>query len=92
MTSNIHPNDLYQGGLQRELFLPFIRMLQEKADTIELVAQTDYRLGRLQTMETTYLCPLNGQTAEHIWQTYQQMTDFAALNRALSRCLAERWC
>lgn len=79
MTSNIHPNDLYQGGLQRELFLPFIRMLQEKADTIELVAQEDYRLGRLQAMESTYLYPLNAQTSEIIWQTYQQMTDFAAI-------------
>ena len=77
MTSNIHPNDLYQGGLQRELFLPFIRMLQEKADTIELVAKEDYRLGRLEAIETSYLFPLNGQSAEMIWQIYQKMTDFA---------------
>lgn len=79
MTSNIHPNDLYQNGLQRELFLPFIKLLQEKADTIELVAQEDYRLGRLQAMETTYLFPLNEQNSEIIWQTYQQMTDFETL-------------
>jgi cell division protein ZapE len=79
MTSNIHPDDLYQGGLQRELFLPFIRLLQDKADTIELAAQEDYRLGRLQAMDVTYLCPLNGQTSETVWQTYQQMTDFAPI-------------
>lgn len=46
-TSNRAPHDLYLGGLQRELFLPFIALMQEKLDVIELEGGVDYRLLRL---------------------------------------------
>ncbi|MEM9170984.1 MAG: cell division protein ZapE, partial [Pseudomonadota bacterium] len=46
-TSNRHPNDLYKDGLNRQLFLPFIDLLQEKNDVMELESETDYRLKRL---------------------------------------------
>ncbi|MCK5872040.1 MAG: AFG1 family ATPase [Methylococcales bacterium] len=43
-TSNQHPNDLYKGGLQYELFLPFIERLNRNTNILELTAETDYRL------------------------------------------------
>ena len=46
-TSNRAPGDLYLGGLQRELFLPFIALMGEKLDVIELAGGVDYRLLRL---------------------------------------------
>jgi len=46
-TSNRVPSDLYMHGISRELFLPFIDLLQEKCSVFELVAERDYRLERL---------------------------------------------
>ncbi len=44
-TSNYHPDNLYKGGLQHALFLPFIARLKQTADILELVAKADYRLA-----------------------------------------------
>ena len=46
-TSNRPPGDLYAGGLNRALFLPFIDLLEEQTDTFELAARTDFRLEKL---------------------------------------------
>lgn len=43
-TSNVAPDDLYEGGLQRERFLPFIDVLKAHVDVEALVSETDYRL------------------------------------------------
>jgi cell division protein ZapE len=46
-TSNVAPEDLYKGGLNRGLFLPFIKLLAERMDTLRLDARTDFRLEKL---------------------------------------------
>ena len=46
-TSNRHPNDLYKNGLNRQLFLPFIALLQQKMVVHELASPTDYRQNRM---------------------------------------------
>jgi cell division protein ZapE len=46
-TSNVRPDDLYQDGLNRALFLPFIALLKERCEVVELDARTDYRLEKL---------------------------------------------
>ncbi|MCK9397991.1 MAG: cell division protein ZapE [Methylobacter sp.] len=79
ITSNCHPNELYHDGLQRELFLPFVSLLQEKADVMELVADQDYRLCHLHALKTTYYYPLDQQAAKFVRQSYNELTNFAPL-------------
>src|SRR5690242_5423294 len=43
-TSNTPPRRLYEGGLNRQLFLPFIALIEQKLDVVELNGPTDYRL------------------------------------------------
>ncbi|MGA0615644.1 cell division protein ZapE [Paracoccus sp. KR1-242] len=45
-TSNRVPEDLYKNGLNRQLFLPFIALLKERMQIIELSSVTDYRQNR----------------------------------------------
>ena len=46
-TSNRAPEELYKNGLNRALFLPFIAMLREKMQVMELESPNDYRQHRL---------------------------------------------
>lgn len=56
-TSNTPPDRLYEGGLNRQLFLPFIAEIQQRLEVVELNGPTDYRLQRLSGMKV-YLTPL----------------------------------
>ncbi|MBT6510357.1 MAG: cell division protein ZapE, partial [Rhodospirillaceae bacterium] len=46
-TSNRHPRDLYAGGINRQLFLPFIAMLEERLEIIAVDTEQDYRMAFL---------------------------------------------
>lgn len=53
-TSNRPPIDLYKDGLNRELFLPFIELLQTRLEVMHLDAARDYRLDLLQSRPVYY--------------------------------------
>ncbi len=53
-TSNVAPDDLYRDGLNRALFLPFIALIEERLDIVELDARTDYRLEKLRRAPVYY--------------------------------------
>lgn len=46
-TSNVEPDSLYEGGLNRALFLPFIAVLKERVSVLRLDSRTDFRLEKL---------------------------------------------
>ena len=47
VTSNSHPRNLYKGGRNRDLFLPFIDLVEENMELLQLEAARDFRLDRL---------------------------------------------
>ena len=53
-TSNVAPDDLYKDGLNRALFLPFLKLLGERTDVFSLAAKTDYRLQKLRRAPVYY--------------------------------------
>ena len=67
-TSNRPPQDLYKNGLQRSKFLPFIDLISEKLDILQLTSAEDYRLKRILGMRV-YHEPL-GANASQILETY----------------------
>jgi len=56
-TSNVAPDDLYAGGLNRTLFMPFIDLLKARVEVVRLAARTDYRHEKT-SRAPVYLTPL----------------------------------
>ena len=59
LTSNAHPRDLYKNGRNRDLFVPFIGLVEENMELLQLEAAQDYRLQQLGD-SALYFCPLAG--------------------------------
>jgi cell division protein ZapE len=69
-TSNRHPDDLYQDGLNRHLFLPFIAMIKDRLDVLELRSGADHRLDRMPG-QAVYVTPLGAEaraTMDRAWE------------------------
>ncbi len=76
-TSNRPPKDLYLGGLQRERFLPFIDMLHQRMQVLELISPTDFRTRNLSVLAEVWHAPL-GKEAERFMQgAFTQLTQHA---------------
>jgi cell division protein ZapE len=73
-TSNWDPDDLYKDGLQRDQFLPFIAILKERLDVLELGGARDYRLARLKDMRI-YHYPLGDLADRHMQAAFARLTD-----------------
>ncbi len=53
-TSNFHPDDLYKNGLQRDRFVPAIKLLKENTKLVEMGGQYDYRSEAFKELGTYY--------------------------------------
>jgi cell division protein ZapE len=73
-TSNTAPELLYEGGLNRQLFLPFIAEIKERLDVVELDGGIDYRLQRLSGLNI-YLQPLGAEADVAMDAAWQRLTD-----------------
>jgi cell division protein ZapE len=65
LTSNWQPDRLYLNGLQRDRILPFISLIKDRMDIVELGGDTDYRKLMLQGRDT-YFYPLNKKSEQSI--------------------------
>ena len=72
-TSNAHPSNLYKNGLNRQLFIPFIDMLQDKMEVVELQAQKDFRLDKL-SGATLYFTPADAEAKRALDGHWQRLT------------------
>jgi cell division protein ZapE len=81
ITSNRHPNELYQGGLLREQFLFFIGILENSVDVIELQARQDYRLTKQGQQLNRYYFPLGTAAEDFIDQHLTQLVPANALHK-----------
>lgn len=72
-TSNVDPQDLYRDGLNRQLFLPFIKLLTERVDVVMLDSPTDYRLEKLGGADV-YVTPLGEEAERQINSLWQKLT------------------
>jgi cell division protein ZapE len=75
-TSNFEPDRLYEDGLQRELFLPFIEIMKARLDILDLGAGTDYRLDRLKGLEV-YHSPLDDGAEVALDKAFAELTEGA---------------
>ena len=79
-TSNRPPVDLYKDGLNRELFLPFIAMLETRFEVVEVNGPTDYRLDRLAGVEVWHV-PNGPEATEALSRAFFQLTDYSVEDR-----------
>ena len=71
-TSNVPPARLYEGGLQRDRFLPAIAELQKRLRVIELAGTEDHRLRALERADV-YHSPLGPAAAASIEACFETL-------------------
>lgn len=76
-TSNRAPKDLYKNGLNRQLFLPFISLIEREFECVEIAAARDYRLERL-LAAPVYYWPLGPAADEALQAAWASLTLGAA--------------
>jgi cell division protein ZapE len=72
-TSNRRPGELYQNGINRQLFLPFIAQIEQKLTVIELRSSRDFRLDRLQEAPV-YHAPLSEDADQAMDAAFRRLT------------------
>ncbi len=72
-TSNVEPSRLYENGLNRARFLPFIAELQQRQDVLKLEARTDFRLEKL-AGAAAYYAPADAVAREALDKAFHALT------------------
>jgi len=72
-TSNVAPDDLYKGGLNRSLFIPFIAQINAHMEVLRLDARTDFRLEKLAGVKM-WLVPADAAAAAALDKAWVSMT------------------
>lgn len=81
-TSNWAPDRLYDKGLQRDLFLPFIALLKTNVETVHLDSPHDYRTG-FEGEQGVYFMPLSPETDKKIDDMFEVLSGGEASHPAI---------
>ncbi|MDX1923484.1 MAG: cell division protein ZapE [Alphaproteobacteria bacterium] len=73
-TSNTAPDNLYAGGLQRVLFLPFIDLIKKHLHVLYLDDGCDYRQDRIKGLPV-YLSPIDERAVQGLSEFFSKLTD-----------------
>ena len=74
-TSNVPPSGLYHNGLNRQLFLPSIALIERHMEVMELVSPKDFRLEKLEG-QRLYFAPLDGAASKALGAAFTRLTGF----------------
>jgi cell division protein ZapE len=69
----VAPDELYKGGLNRALFLPFIAEISDHMDVLRLDARTDFRLEKLAGVKM-WLVPADRAATAALDRAWAKMT------------------
>jgi cell division protein ZapE len=72
-TSNVPPRELYQDGLNRALFLPFIALTEQHMEIVRLSARTDFRLEKLGGAPVWYM-PADAAAERALDEAWSRLT------------------
>ena len=72
-SSNVKINDLYKDGLQRDQFLPFIKIIKNKCYQKNLIIEEDYRKSQNKKNER-FFYPLNEKTNFKVNKYFRKIT------------------
>ena len=72
-SSNTNMKDLYKNGLQREQFIPFIKILEHNCSEIELKIEEDYRTSKNIILDR-FLSPIDKSSNFKFNKFFRQMT------------------
>ncbi len=76
-TSNTRPDDLFKGQPGRDAFLPFIALLNQHLDVLEMNAARDFRRARLRGLRTWHV-PADARARRELDAAFLEMTGGAA--------------
>lgn len=72
-TSNAPPQELYRNGLNRQLFLPFVDLIEDHMNVLELAAAKDFRLEKL-SGERLYFTPADEAARAELDRIWLRLT------------------
>ena len=75
-TSNTLPQGLYKDGLNRSLFTPFIALIEERMEVMELKARADFRLEKLAGLPV-WLTPADAVARASLDKMFTSLTGVA---------------
>jgi cell division protein ZapE len=73
-TSNTAPNHLYRNGLQRQRFLPAIKLITDHCDCVHVTSKRDYRLQYVLS-SGTFFAPTDDTTEQKLRELFTLYTD-----------------